>query len=103
MSHSFFFFFLLDSGIGRRWMRTVGWASPKALWLTVSARLGGTPLSSGFICSVVKCCMERGVDGPEASSRAPRLTALSLRVSGLVGNVRTRVVCLPKLTSGLLS
>ena len=69
----------------------------------MSARLGGTPLSSGFICSVVKCCMERSVDGPEASSRVPRLTVLSLRVSGLVGNVRTRVVCLPKLTSGLLS
>ena len=76
---------------------------PLKLCGSVSVRPGGTPMSSGFICPVGKGCMECSVDSPKASSRVSRLTVLSLRVSGLVGNVRTRVVCLPKLNSGLLS
>lgn len=76
---------------------------PPKLCGSVSVRPGGTPMSSGFICFIGKGCMECSVDGPEASSMVPRLTVLSLRVSGLVGNVRTRVVYLPKLTSGLFS
>lgn len=84
MSHSFFFF-------GRFWdwqeMDEDSWVSlPKALVAHRKARLGGTPMSSGFICSVISAA-RRGVDGPLKPREGAKVDSAVPGVSGLVGTL----------------